>query len=46
MAKWKLVAVEHIASKGPSSLEGQLFSFTGAPNRYGLGPSCELHVWA
>jgi len=41
-----LVAVEYITSKGPASLEGQLFSFTGAPNRYGLGPFYELHVWA
>ena len=29
--KMELVAVEYIASKGPASLEGQLFSFTGAP---------------
>jgi hypothetical protein len=41
-----LVAVEYITSKGPASLEGQLFSFTDAPNRYGLGPFYELHVWA
>ena len=44
--KLELVAVEYIAPKGPASLEGQLFSFTGAPNRYGLGPFYELHVWA
>ena len=44
--KMELVAVEYITSKGPASLEGQLFSFTGAPNRYGLGPFYELHVWA
>jgi hypothetical protein len=44
--KLELVAVEYIASKGPASLEGQAFSFTGAPNRYGLGPFYELHVWA
>ena len=44
--KMELVAVEYIASKGPASLEDQLFSFTGAPNRYGLGPFYELHVWA
>jgi hypothetical protein len=25
---------------------GQLFNFTGAPNRYGLDPFYELHVWA
>ena len=42
----KLVAVEYITSKGPASLEGQLFSFNSAPNRYGLGPFYELHVWA
>jgi hypothetical protein len=41
-----LIAVEYITSKGPASLEGQLFNFTGAPNRYGLGPFYELHVWA
>ena len=41
-----LIAVEFITSKGPASLENQLFSFTGAPNRYGLGPFYELHVWA
>jgi hypothetical protein len=44
--KMELVAVEYIASKGPASLEGQLFNFNGAPNRYGLGPFYELHVWA
>jgi hypothetical protein len=41
-----LVAVEYITSKGPASLEGQLFNFTGAPNRYGLDPFYQLHVWA
>jgi len=44
--KLKLVAVEYITSKGPAQLQGHLFSFTGAPNRYGLGPFYELHVWA
>lgn len=33
--KMELIAVEYIASKGPASLEGQLFNFTSAPNRYG-----------
>jgi len=42
----KLVAVEYITSKGPASLEGQLFNFNSAPNRYGLGAFYELHVWA
>jgi hypothetical protein len=41
-----LVAVEYITFKGPASLDGHLFSFTGAPNRYGLDPFYELHVWA
>lgn len=41
-----LVAVEYIAFKGPASLEGQLFSFNSAPNRYGLDQFYELHVWA
>lgn len=41
-----LVAVEYITSKGPASLEGHLFNFSSAPNRYGLGPFYELHVWA
>ncbi len=44
--KMALVAVEYIAFKGPAALEGQLFNFTGAPNRYGLDPFYELHVWA
>lgn len=42
----KLVAVEYITFKGPASLEGHLFNFIGAPNRYGLDPFYELHVWA
>ena len=41
-----LVAVEYITSKGPAALQGQLFNFNSAPNRYGLGPFYELHVWA
>ena len=44
--KLALIAVEYITSKGPASLGGQLFNFNGAPNRYGLGPFYELHVWA
>jgi hypothetical protein len=44
--KMALVAVEYIAFKGPASLGGQLFNFIGAPNRYGLDPFYELHVWA
>lgn len=41
-----LVAVEYIAFKGPASLEGHLFNFASAPNRYGLDQFYELHVWA
>ena len=44
--KRNLVAVEYIAFKGPAALEGHLFNFNGAPNRYGLDPFYELHVWA
>jgi hypothetical protein len=44
--KMALIAVEYITSKGPAALQGQLFNFMGAPNRYGLGPFYELHVWA
>ena len=44
--KMRLIAVEYISLKGPASLEGQLFSFQGAPNRYGLPAFYELHVWA
>lgn len=41
-----LVAVEYITTKGPAELNGHLFNFTGSPNRYGLPPFYELHVWA
>ena len=44
--KMELVAVEYITTKGPASLGGQLFNFTGSPNRYGLPAFYELHVWA
>ena len=44
--KMELIAVEYITTKGPASLEGQLFNFTGSPNRYGPPPFYELHVWA
>ena len=42
----QLVAVEYITTKGPANLDGHLFSFTNSPNRYGLPPFYELHVWA
>jgi hypothetical protein len=44
--KLALVGVEYISFKGPASLDGHLFAFNGAPNRYGLDPFYELHVWA
>jgi hypothetical protein len=44
--KMALVGVEYISFKGPAALEGHLFAFNGAPNRYGLDPFYELHVWA
>src|SRR5436190_24167119 len=43
--KFALVAVEYITFKGPAALEGHLFNFNSAPNRYGLDPFYELHVW-
>ena len=42
----ELVAVEYITFEGPASLEGHLFNFNNAPNRYGLEPFYELHVWS
>ena len=42
----QLVAVEYITTTGPANLDGHLFSFTNSPNRYGLPPFYELHVWA
>lgn len=42
----QLIAVEYITTKGPAELDGHLFSFTNAPNRYGLPAFYELHVWA
>jgi hypothetical protein len=44
--KLELIGVEYITFKGPAVLEGHLFHFVGAPNRYGLDPFYELHVWA
>jgi hypothetical protein len=44
--KMALIAVEYISFKGPAALEDHLFAFNGAPNRYGLDPFYELHVWA
>lgn len=41
-----LVGVEYITFVGPAALEGHLLNFSGSPNRYGLDPYYELHVWA
>jgi hypothetical protein len=50
----ELVAVEFVvfagdwdaANSAPPVLGGQLFSYVGAPNRYGIPAFYELHVWA
>ena len=41
-----LVGVEYVTFEGPAALEGHLLHYHGAPNRYGLDPYYELHVWA
>lgn len=41
----ELVGAEFITFHGPTVLEGHLFHHVGAPNRYGLDPFCQLHVW-
>jgi hypothetical protein len=43
---YRLVGVEYITLAGPAVLEGHLLNFAGSPNRYGLPPFYELHVWA
>jgi hypothetical protein len=42
----ELLGVEFIVFSGPTVLQGHLFHYVGAPNRYGLDPFYELHVWA
>ncbi|MCU1232722.1 MAG: hypothetical protein JWP63_689 [Candidatus Solibacter sp.] len=50
----QLVGVEYIVDaatwmshhNAPPMLEGQAFQLVGSPNRYGLSPFFELHVWA
>jgi hypothetical protein len=52
--RWRLVGIEFIqfaeawdAQKiGPPALDGHLMNLIGAPNRYGLDPFYELHVWS
>lgn len=41
-----LVGVEYVTFEGPAALEGHLLNYHGSPNRYGLGPYYEIHVWA
>jgi hypothetical protein len=36
----------HATNPSPPVLMGQHFHYVGAPNRYGLPPFYELHVWA
>lgn len=51
---YKLVAVEYVvfqeawdaANDNPPQLFGRTLSLVGSPNRYGLPPFYELHVWA
>lgn len=44
--KMTLVAVEYITFHGPASLDGHLFNYNSSPNRWGLKPFYDLHVWA
>lgn len=52
--KLSLVGVEYVVMAEawaanhdtPPMLQGQLFNYVGAPNRYGLPAFYELHVWA
>jgi len=36
----------HAHSEAPPVLMGQLFNYVSSPNRFGLPPFYELHVWA
>jgi hypothetical protein len=36
----------HANNEGPPVLLGQHFNYAGSPNRYGLPPYYQLHVWA
>ena len=52
--RFRLLGVEYVviaeqwnaAHPTPPVLDGQLFTFTGAPNRYGIPAFYSLHVWA
>ena len=41
-----LLGVEYITFEGPAVLDGHLLHYRGSPNRYGLDPYYEIHVWA
>jgi len=41
-----LVKEWHKNNKLPPTLLGQVFTYNGSPNRYGLDPFYALHVWA
>lgn len=48
---YRLAGVEFITlidgePAGAPAVEGHLLNYSGAPNRYGLPPYYELHVWA
>jgi hypothetical protein len=43
-AQWNDPATGHVP--GAPVLQGQLFNYVSAPNRYGLDAFYELHVWA
>lgn len=48
---YRLAGVEFITlvvgePSGAPTVEGHLLDYSGAPNRYGLPPYYELHVWA
>ena len=52
--KLELVGVEYLViaaqwdagNKVPPTLMGQVFNYTGSPNRYGIPAHYSLHVWA
>ena len=52
--RYQIVGVEYVviadawnaANATPPVLKGQLFTYTGSPNRYGIPAFYALHVWA
>lgn len=49
--RYRLAGVEFLTlidgePTGAPDVEGHLLNYSGAPNRYGLPPHYELHVWA